>query len=111
MKTIQKDGSVIEKHFTPELNGTHLQGRVDISYSELVATFGEPTNTYTEEGDKQDVEWTIDTPAGIASIYNYKDGKNYNGAEGTETEKITDWHIGGMTKDVVLLITKALGLN
>ena len=34
-------------------------------------------------------------------IYNYKDGKNYNGASGTSTEEITDWHIGGQCSEGV----------
>lgn len=84
---------------------TWLQGHVDTSYAHLVEVFGEP-----EEGDdyKTDAEWTLMTPAGIATVYNYKDGKNYNGSAGTPTEKITDWHIGGQVSEVVNYVKEAL---
>lgn len=77
-------------------NGTCLQGNIDASYEDLVDLFGQPTN-----GDnyKVDAEWYIKFSDGtIASIYNWKDGKNYNGDEGMETEQIRDWHIGGFDK-------------
>ena len=77
-------------------NGTCLQGTIDASYEDLVNMFGEPT-----KGDnyKVDAEWYVKFSDGtIASVYNWKDGKNYNGDEGTETEQIRDWHIGGFDK-------------
>ena len=73
-------------------NGTSLQGEVEIDYDTLVKLFGEPT----EWDGYVDAEWTIEFKDGtIATIYNYKSGKNYNGDDGEETENITNWHIGG----------------
>jgi len=84
-----------------EPNNTSLQGYIDVSYKTLCDIFGEPD---TSEGYKTDAEWCITTSAGIATIYNYKDGKNYNGEDGTPTEDIRDWHIGGNNTDVVRIV-------
>ena len=84
-----------------EINGTSLQGYIDVSYATLCAIFGEPDTT---DGYKVDAEWTITTSAGVATIYNYKDGKAYNGEDGTPTEEIIDWNIGGHTTEVVRVV-------
>ena len=91
-----------------EFISTWYQGCATVSYAKLVETFGEPHET--GDLDKTDAEWCFDTPAGIATIYNYKDGPAYLGAAGTPVEDITDWHIGGTTREVVPVILKALGL-
>jgi hypothetical protein len=74
---------------------TCLQGYIRATYKELVETFGPPG-----EGDdyKIDVEWILKWPNGVvATIYNWKDGKNYCGPEGKAVEDILDWNIGGHT--------------
>lgn len=82
---------------TINTNGTSLVGSMDISYRQLVHIFGEPT---TGDEYKTDAEWEIQFEDGtIATIYNYKSGKNYNGAEGQATSRIRDWHIGGHNQD------------
>lgn len=87
-------------------SGTHLIGYIDASYAQLVKTFGKPNGTHDKY--KVDAEWYLDTPAGIATIYNYKTGKNYCGSEGLAVEEITDWHIGGKSKALVRYIKEAL---
>jgi hypothetical protein len=90
-----------------DVNGTCCQGEIDISYKKLVKVFGEPEES---DGYKVDAEWSIQFEDGeVATIYNYKDGKNYNGDSGKKTEKITEWHIGGNKKIVVERIKKILG--
>ena len=107
MKEIRENGEVAEMITYLDLSyGTSLQGYVTVTYERLVATFG--IETYDGDCDKVDAEWEIMTPAGIATIYNYKDGKNYNGVHGKAKENITDWHIGGKNKDVVKYVLKAL---
>lgn len=86
--------------------GTSLQGYINVDYKKLVEVFGEPNGE--DDGYKVDSEWIIFTLAGVATIYNYKDGKNYLGEEGLEVEEITDWHIGGKDKEVVEWITRAI---
>lgn len=86
-----------QKTINPD--GTHLMGYIDIEYDKLVSLFGEPTDS---DGYKVDAQWEIEFEDGlVATIYNWKDGKNYNGEEGLDVTEITDWHIGGHEKDVV----------
>ena len=83
--------------------GTSRMGTIDISYDELVSVLGEPDTC--EDGDKVDAHWLIEFGNGtVASIYNYKDGKNYNGDAGTETKDIRAWHIGGKTEESATLV-------
>lgn len=77
-----------------EPNFTSLQGYINTNYATLVGCFGEPT--CDGDGYKVDAEWIITFADGVvATIYNWKNGKNYCGEEGYEVEDITDWHIGG----------------
>ena len=88
-------------------SGTSLQGYIVVSYDTLVELFGEPTEG---DGYKTDAEWTIKWEDGtVTTIYNWKNGKNYNSEEydgdgGTFTEEIVDWNVGGKgSKSVELL--------
>lgn len=73
---------------------TSLSGYIDISYADLVAKLGESTDCFDDY--KSDAEWIIQFGNGqIATIYNYKDGRNYMGADGEDKEDIRNWHIGG----------------
>lgn len=77
-----------------EAGGTGFVNSINADYKELTALFGEPT-----EGDIQKIDacWYVKFDDGtFASIYNWKDGKNYNGDKGLAVEQIRDWHIGGM---------------
>lgn len=92
---------------TIDVNGSYLQGRIDASYSDLCRVFGKPT---TGDSYKTDANWNVLFQDGhVATIYNYKDGINYNGTEdGTPTELIRDWHIGGFTQKAVDHVQAAL---
>lgn len=75
------------------VNGTCLQGYLHCSYKQLTKAFGEPG---LSDGYKTDAEWIVRFDDGtVASIYNWKNGKNYCGPEGLNTEDITEWNIGG----------------
>lgn len=78
----------------PTASTVGLQGYITISYDELVEKLGEPSSD--GDGYKVDAEWyiTFDDDT-FATIYNYKDGVNYNGTSGLRVSEITDWHIGG----------------
>ena len=94
-------------YFHPDFMNTCYQWSVEVSYKKLVEVFGKETTN--GDGFKTQAEWFIYTPAGVATIYDYKQGKSYNGAkEGIAKTKVTDWHIGGFNKEVVPFIIKAL---
>ena len=77
-----------------DVNGTSLQGYIDTSYDVLRGCFGLPT--CDGDGYKVDAEWIITFADGVvATIYNWKNGHNYCGWDGLDTEDITNWHIGG----------------
>ena len=74
-------------------DGTCLQGYIDATYQELIDVFGEPTES---DGYKVDAEWLLEfEDATVATVYNWKNGLNYCGAEGTPVEYITRWNVGG----------------
>jgi hypothetical protein len=81
------------------IHGTSLQSYITTDYAKLKKAFGKPNC-----GDeyKIDAEWDIEFSDGtVATVYNWKDGKNYLGSNGTPKTKITTWHIGGKSQEVV----------
>jgi hypothetical protein len=90
-------------------DGTSLQGNIHCTYSQLVQEFGEPDRKISGD-NKMDCEWIILTPEGVATIYNYKDGKAYLGEKGLDKEDITDWHVGGRNMRVLMVIEEYLEL-
>jgi hypothetical protein len=77
-----------------DVNGTCYMGVISADYSLLVERFGEPGDSF--DNYKSDAEWYIEFEDGtVATIYNWKDGKNYCGKDGLPVESITDWHVGG----------------
>lgn len=79
--------------------GTSFKGYMYARYDQLVPAFGEPRRS-DHSDNKVDVEWIIDTPYGVATIYNYKDGKAYLGQSGLSPEEIYEWHVGGKKSEV-----------
>ena len=105
--TINKQGHINKNAKGKALSaiGTSFKSEIEITYSELVTMLGEPN--VRSDGYKVDAGWNINTPYGIATIYNYKTGKNYLGEKGKELEDITDWHIGASDKrasDLVMVV-------
>ena len=89
--------------------GTHLQGNVGATYQELVEVFGEPirydSDGTTHMSNKVDAEWRITFEDGTkATIYNYKNGLNYLGAEGKRLSEISMWNVGGYDERAVTLV-------
>jgi hypothetical protein len=91
-----------------DINGSCLQGEITAGYAELVSLFGRP---HDGDGYKVDAEWDVRFEDGtVATIYNWKNGKNYYGEDGTPTEQITDWHVGGDHKRCVDKVQIAIDL-
>ena len=94
-----------DKHIS--IGGTHLIGHVSTSYQKLVEVLGDPL----KGSYKTDAEWYISFSDGmVATIYNWKNGKNYCGEEGYELEEIENWHIGGLKPQVETRIKFLLGM-
>ena len=77
-------------------NGSGLVDYLVADYDDLLRIFGQPSEG---DGYKVDAEWTLQTPFGVATIYNYKDGKCYRGEGGLAVEDITEWHVGGVSNN------------
>ena len=72
-------------------SGTCLQGYINTHYYDLIETFGEPTES---DGYKVDAEWIIEFEDGtVGTVYNWKNGLNYCGVDGTPVEYNTEWHV------------------
>lgn len=90
------------------LGMSSLRGCIEVSYADIVKAFGEPMREGFDDY-KSDAEWTIAFEDGTrASIYNWKDGINYCGEQGTPTEQITDWHIGGFDEKALERVSEVL---
>lgn len=81
------------KHVT----GTGVAGYVECTFDHLVNLFGEPM--IKTDGHKTSAEWHVevrlnDVLQGVASVYDYKQHNTYT-KDGTETQDITHWHVGG----------------
>jgi hypothetical protein len=87
-------------------SGASFKGYVLAAYSDLVATFGLPSTD--GDGDKIDAEWIIETPHGVATIYNYKNGKTHLGESGVAVERICEWHVGGKAVEPYQWIKKQI---
>ena len=88
------------------VRGTGFLAYMDIGYADLVATLGAPGQA---DGFKVDAEWILEFPAPdrtVATIYNYKTGRNYLGPSAPATEDLRDWHIGGHDQRAVDCVAK-----
>jgi hypothetical protein len=84
-----------------DTNGTHLQGYINCSYDDLTTALGYPLEDGFDDY-KCDAEWNIKFDNGlVATIYNWKNGKNYLGDQGLNLCDMTQWNIGGHNPEVV----------
>ena len=82
--------------------GTSFKGYLLANYNDLVSVFSWPITNIDD--CKIDAEWIIKTPFGIATIYNYKDGKSYLGDDGLDFINICEWHVGGKNTETYVYI-------
>lgn len=89
-----------------DINWTSLQGYIQSPYEDLKKLFGDPMEG---DGFKVDAEWNVRFEDGtVATIYNYKTGRNYLGADGLDVEDITEWHVGGHTRQAYTHVLAAV---
>ena len=94
------------RNLSSVIEGTSKQGSMLAKYEDVVGVYGKPITQLPD--NKIDALWLVDTNAGIATIYNYKDGTAYLGKNGLDYKDIKRWHIGGHTTDVVKEIVEPL---
>ena len=93
---------------TENIGGTSLQGYIKASYEQLLQTFGAPNSTLCDNY-KTDVEWAFKFADGtVATLYNWKNGKNYLGDEGLELNDIYEWNVGGFNDKAVSRLLEQL---
>ena len=87
------------------VGGTSLVGHITCNYEHIVKVFGEPIEG---DGYKVDAEWDIKWNDGtISTIYNWKNGDNYN-EDGTITESIVEWNVGGHDQKALNYVLRAI---
>ena len=91
------------------MQGNHYVGTLcDVSYEDLMHVFGEP-NPMAFDSCKSDAGWLTTSLHGYEiNIYNWKDGPNYCGPQGTPVDRITRWNIAGLAGDDVLLVERVI---
>lgn len=105
--TKKEDIKFFSKYTHQDTGGTYLQGDIVTTYENLVKVLGEPVQV---NDIKTQCEWIITflpekSESQVATIYDWKLGKQYLGEEGTDKENIKYWHIGGYNKIVVDYLT------
>jgi hypothetical protein len=98
MNAVMTKMTNVVKEFTRDnldINGTHLQGYIEISYANLVRVLGDPKMM----DDKVQVCWGLKFSDGtIITIYDYD---WVSGNSRRNPSDITFWHIGGHSEEAV----------
>jgi hypothetical protein len=89
-----------------DICGTSLQAGIEMYYPQMVGILGEPNTD--GDGYKVDAEWQGTIDGQPFTVYNYKDGKNYLGAEGIPLKRLKDWHIGAKNKETGIKVKQYL---
>lgn len=88
------------------IDGTSYRGEISANYADLHMLFGEPL---LGDGYKTDAEWWVQFDDGtLATIYNWKNGRNYMGDDGLDIEQITEWNVGGRCKQALDMVIKTM---
>lgn len=81
---------VLECDNLTRMSGTHFVGLLNADFQDLVKVFGAPT--FEMYPDKCQVTWALETPLGVATIYDWK--------EPVKAQDVRVWHIGGHDQPV-----------
>ncbi len=77
-------------------SGTSKQGMLYHAFEDLVCVFGVHN---AQPSECSEVCWVIETPSGIATIYDWK--------QGVAPEKCTEWTVGAKNQEVVEYVHRA----
>jgi len=104
------DGLVAELAARPDLQapirqvfaGVRRLGTIRARYGQLVSAFGAPG---PGDGANTDVFWVVAPPfEGIVTIYNWKNGHAYHGPPGLDVAAMTEWEVGGTSRESLMFI-------
>lgn len=84
------------------MNGTHLQGYLDITFQELSLILGDHLRGYDKMKALWVIEGSIQGQYTVATIY------DYNSFSFSSIERNTDWHIGGHSERSLELVKRAI---
>ena len=96
MVPFEREGivSCLKENLSPALEGSCRNGTLVCSYVDIVSQLGDPN--IVDDETKVDASWGVKHKDGRELyVWNYKNGKNYLGAEGLEVEDIEEWSCGG----------------
>jgi hypothetical protein len=79
--------------------GGWLQGHVDVSYSDLVSAFGQPSYL-SDDGGKVQCEWDLRINGVLVTIYDWKEDRSHL--------RVRDWHVGGTSPEAARLVQGVL---
>lgn len=87
--------------------GSSYKGEIQYNFWHLVNKLGSPV---IGSGDNKITAcWNLLFNDGtVATIYNYKDGVNYNKSNGVALDNITNWHVGGHSDKALTLVKELL---
>ena len=82
-----------------DINGTSLKGDIKLDYYDILDRLGKPKEC---DSYKIDAEWDIEFYDGtVATLYNWKNGKNYCGEKGLALYQIDKWNVGGFKREAL----------
>lgn len=91
---------------TTNIDGTFGIGTITMSYEEIVSKLGKE-HFGASGDDKTLAEWGLLFNDGtVATLYNWKNGKNYDPIDGLDLEEITEWNIGGNNNPLSEILLK-----
>ena len=97
---VDRNGKVHRQQPDDPTKGASLQAQIGVTYDRLLEVFGEPTAVC--QGTEA-VAWDIYTPAGVATIYNWR------GCLRPCVEHTTIWEVAAHSREPVKWIKEALG--
>ena len=84
-------------------DGTSLKGHLTASYAEIVSVLGQPTHPV----EKIDAHWSFEVNGEVVvTLYNWKNGRVYNGPKAPPVEKLKSWNIGGHDSKAVKAVSE-----
>ena len=81
-------------------SGSSYMGCLKLNYYDILNKLG---GSQESDGYKVDAEWSVEFDDGtVATLYNWKDGRNYCRGQGLDLHQIEEWHVGGFSLEAFI---------